>query len=124
MGANDDVDLAVGEVGEYLLDLLWRAGSREVVDPDGQVFESVSEGVVVLIGEHGRRHEHCDLLAVSGSLEGSADGDFGLAEANVAADEAVHRAVALHVGLDGLSGCQLVGRVLVDKRGLELLLEV
>ena len=124
MGADDDVDFAVGQICEYLPDLFWRAGTREVVDPDGQVFETVFKCVVVLIGEDGRRHEDCDLLAVGRGLEGGADGDFGLAESYVAADEAVHRAVALHVGLDGLGSCQLVGRVLVDKRGLELLLEV
>lgn len=76
----------------------------------------------MLVGQHGGWDEHGHLLAVGGGLEGGADGDFGLAEAHVAADEAVHGLVRLHVGLDGLGGGQLVGGILIDERGLQLLL--
>ena len=55
---------------------------------------------VVLGGEHGRRHEDGDLLAVLGRLERRAQGDLGLAVADVADDEPVHRPGQLHVGLD------------------------
>ena len=78
----------------------------------------------MLVGQHGGWDEHGHLLAVGGGLEGGADGDFGLAEAHVAADEAVHGLVRLHVGLDGLGGGQLVGGILIDERGLQLLLHV
>ena len=53
--------------------------------------EALAEGAVVLLGEHGRRHQHGDLPAVVDGLEGGADGQLGLAVADVAADEAVHR---------------------------------
>ncbi len=42
-------------------------------------------------------------------LEGGADGHLGLAVADVAADEAVHGAGALHVGLGLVDGLELVG---------------
>ena len=74
--------------------------------------------------QHCRRHEHGGLLAVDGSLEGGTDGNLGLAEAHVTADEAVHRLAALHIGFDGLGSGQLVGCVLIDERGLQLLLQV
>ena len=48
-------------------------------------------------GEHGRRHEHGDLLAVHDGLERGADRDFGFAKADVAADQAIHGLGRFHV---------------------------
>ena len=122
--ADEDVDLTLFEVGQQLLDLLGLAGAAQVVDPDGEVVQSLTEGAVVLEGQHRGGHEHGGLLAVGSGLEGGTHGNLGLAESHVTADEAVHGFVALHVGLDGLCGSQLVGCVFVDKRGLQLLLQV
>ena len=57
---------------------------RELGHPRG-------EAAVVLLGQDRRRHEHGDLLAGVDGLERRADGDLGLAVADVAADQAVHR---------------------------------
>ena len=54
--------------------------------------------------ENGGRSEHRHLLAVAERFEGRAHGHFGLAEADVAAQQAVHRVRALHVLLDLLDG--------------------
>ena len=78
------------------------------------------EAAVVLLGQDGRRHEHGDLLAGVDRLERGADGDLGLAVADVAADQAVHRPGLGHVALDRLDGRELVGRLLVGEGGLEL----
>ena len=53
-------------------------------------------------------------------FEGGADGDLGFAEADVAADEAVHRLRFLHVLLRLLDGIELVGGLSVDEGVLEL----
>ena len=53
-------------------------------------------------------------------LERRADRDLGLAVAHVAADQAVHRLVGLHVGLDVRDGGELVGRLLERERRLHL----
>ena len=45
----------------------------------------------MLLREHGRRHEHEDLLAVHGYGERSAQRDLRLAEADIAAHQAIHR---------------------------------
>src|SRR5258705_5232479 len=47
-----------------------------------------------LLREHRRRHQHGDLSARHHDREGGAHRDLGLAEADVAADETVHRLVA------------------------------
>ena len=78
----------------------------------------------MLEGQHGGGHQHGHLLAVGHGLEGGADGHFGLAEAHVAADEAVHGHVAFHVVLHLGGGFHLVGCVLVDERGFQLVLQV
>ena len=57
-------------------------------------------------------HEHGDLLAVGDRDEGGAQGDLGLAEADVAADQPVHRLARLHVLDHRVDGGQLVGRFL------------
>ncbi len=67
-------------------------------------------------------HQHGDLLALLDRLERGPHRDLGLAVADVAADQPVHRHGAAHVGLDLVDGAQLVGR-LVEREGvLELAL--
>ena len=118
MGADEYVELAAFEVSGYLVALLGGAEAVEVVDIDGEILESFGEGVEVLEGEDGGGNEDGDLLGVADGLECGSDGDFGLAEADVAADKAVHWCWGFHIGLE------LVGGVLVHKGGFELVLEV
>ena len=90
-------------------------GHREAAHPLG-------ERRVVLLHEQRRRHQDGDLLAVLDRLERRPDRDLGLAVADVAADQPVHRDGPPHVGLDLLDRGQLVGG-LVEREGvLELAL--
>src|SRR3546814_20798122 len=66
-----------------------------------------------------RRHPPGDLRAVLDRLERRAHRDLGLAVADVAADQPVHRHGALHVALDLVDGRQLVGRLVEGERVLE-----
>ena len=108
------------EGGDGLLLLLGRAEAADVVDRERVVLEALGEGAEVLLGEDRRRRQHEHLLAVVGRLERGAQRDLGLAVADVAADEAVHRLRALHVGLDVLDRLALVGRLLPGEARLEL----
>ena len=76
----------------------------------------------MLLGQDGGRHEKRRLLAFLHRLENGADSHLGLAEADVAADEPVHGARALHVLLGLENGALLVLRLLVDKGFLEFAL--
>ena len=80
--------------------LLRRHEPREQPDLERERREALAERLVVLGGEHGRRHEHGDLPAVLGRLERRPQRHLGLAVADVADHEAVHRPDPLHVGLD------------------------
>ena len=70
--------------------------------------EAALEGLEVLEREHGGGREHGHLLAVAQRLEGRAHGDFGFAEADVAAEQPVHGMRRFHVALDFLGGGDLV----------------
>ena len=68
-----------------------RAEAADDVDRERVVLEALGERAVVLLGEDRRRRQDEHLLAVVGGLEGGAQRDLGLAVADVAADQAVHR---------------------------------
>ena len=84
---------------------------------DREAAHPLGEGRVVLRHQQRRGHEHGDLLAVLHRLERRAHGDLGLAVADVAADQPVHRYDATHVGLDLLDRAELVGG-LVEREGV------
>ena len=101
---------------------LRRHEARQQPDLERERREPLAERRVVLGREDGRRDEHRDLLVVLGRLERGPQRDLGLAVADVADDEPVHRSLLLHVGLDLDGGAQLVDRLLVRERGLQLAL--
>ena len=76
----------------------------------------------MLISQNGGGHKNSHLLRVARSLEGRTHSHLGLAKAYVTANKPVHRPAALHVGLNIVSGLQLVGRVLIYKTGFKLML--
>ena len=76
----------------------------------------------MLLRQQGGGHEHGHLLAGLDGLEGGADGDLGLAEADVAAQQPIHREAGLHVRLDVVDGAELVGCLDEREAVLELAL--
>ncbi len=88
----------------------------------GKSGEPLGECLHVLLHEQRGRHDHGDLLAILNRLERGANGDLGLAVADVAREQAVHGDGRLHVALDLVDRGQLVGRLDERERLLELLL--
>ena len=90
--ADDEVDRAVG-LSPAMTSLaslsLWNRDSG--LDHDRELGVALGEGLQVLLDEQRGRHEDRDLLAVLDRLERRPDRDLGLAVADVAADEPVHR---------------------------------
>ena len=109
--ADEDVDLAGAEVGEDPLRVLRRDEARDHLDADREVAVALAERVEVLLGEDRRRREEQRLLAVHRDGERGAHGDLRLAEADVTADEAIHRARRLEVFHHRLDRGRLVGRL-------------
>ena len=124
MRADDDVDLARGQVDQRFLLLGLAAEAAHHVDADGKAGEALLQRLLMLKRQHGGRRQKRDLLAVHHRLERGAHRDFGLAVADVAAQQAVHRRRRLHVLLDVGDRGLLIRRQLVFERVLELLLPV
>ena len=122
VGADHDVDGAVGQALDDLAGLLVGLEPAQRLERDREAAHPLGEGGVVLGHEQRRRHQHGDLLAVLHRLERRAHRDLGLAVADVAADQPVHRDLALHVGLDLVDGGQLVGGLDEREGVLELAL--
>ena len=113
VGPDDYVDLAVGEVRQYLPLARGLDEARDCLDAHACVREARGEGFIVLLREQRRRHHDGGLFAREGRLARRAYRDLGFAEADVADDEAVHRHGPLHVLLDLFDGAELVSSLLV-----------
>ena len=124
MGADENIDLAGGGFLEDGVLLFGGAEAGDHLNVDGEVSEAALEGLVVLEGENGGGREHGDLLAILHGLEGGAHGDFGLAVADIAAEQAVHGLRRFHVGLDVGDGRDLVVGLVEVEGVLELALHV
>ena len=83
------------------LRLLGADQARQPADADRQALEALDEGAMVLARQQRRRRDHRHLLARDRRDEGRAQRHLGLAEADIAADQPVHR---------------LAGRQVVDAR--------
>ncbi len=124
MGTDEDVDLAGSELLEDRRLLGLAAEARHHVDLDRERRQAGAQRLEVLEGEHRRRRQDRHLLAVHHRLERRPQRHLGLAVADVAAQQAIHRHRRLHVALDVGQSRRLIRRQLVGERGLELLLPV
>ncbi len=93
-------------------DLLGRAEAAHLGDLHRPFGEAVHQRLVVLLGQQRGRRQERHLPAARDGDEGGAQGHLGLAEADVAAHQPVHRARADHVLDHRVDGGVLVGRFL------------
>ena len=91
VGADHDIDAAVGQAGFDFAQLRVGHQPRRLRDIDRKSTEALGKGLEVLTGEQRRRHHDRDLLAADCRQKGRAQRHLGLAESDVAADEPVHR---------------------------------
>ncbi len=122
VGADQHVHRADFEILEGLADLGGGAEARHHLHAYRKRREAAAERFVMLYGQDGRGREHRDLTPVHHGFEGRADGDFGLAESDVADQQPVGRPVGLHVLLDLAQGALLVRCEVERERCFEFLL--
>ena len=113
MGADDDIDGASGEPLERLPLLSRRTKPRQRPDGEGKLGEAGSEAPPVLLAKDGGGDEDGHLMARFDRLERRPHRHLGLPEADVAAQQPVHRAGPFHVGPDR------VGRRPLIRSGIE-----
>ena len=113
--ADDDVHRPGGQLPDDPGQFPPCAKPRQQFDAHRIIGHPLAKGVEMLLRQDGGGGEHGDLFAGQRGFEGGADGHFGLAVANVPADQPVHRARRFHVLFGGGDGPHLVGRLLIDK---------
>ena len=89
---------------------------------DGKGGEAALEVFKMLEDEHRGRRQDRHLLVVLHGFEGRAHGDFRLAIADVATEQAVHGQSGFHVALDVGRGSKLIVCLVELKRVLKFLL--
>ncbi len=122
VGADDDIHAAFSQAEKDLALLLRGAEAGEHLHFNREGREALVEGAVMLLGEDGGGHQDGNLFAIGDGFEGGAQGHLGLAVAHVAADQAIHGAGVLHVGLDFFDHAQLVFGLNIGEAGFQLLL--
>jgi hypothetical protein len=88
--------------------LLRVAEAADHFDRHGERAEALLESFIVLEGQDRGGSEHGDLFVVADCLEGRAHGDFCLAVADVAAEQAVHGLSGFHIAGDVSDGLGLI----------------
>ena len=78
----------------------------------------------MLIGQDGGRHEHSHLFAIGSGLKGCTYSHLGLTKAHITTHQAVHGLGLFHISLHILRSLQLIGGILIEERGLELMLQI
>ena len=109
MGADHAVDVTVLESGHDLVRLALGEKARKCLHANRITGEPLGERIAVLRGEQGGGNEYSDLFAVLDRFERGPNGDFGLAETDVTANEPIHRVRTLHVGLHFVDRFALIG---------------
>ena len=122
MGADHDVDIAVGEVLFHLRELFRRDQARGLRDIDRKAAKPFGEIPAVLAREQRRRHHDGDLLAVECDGERRPQRHLGLAEPDVAADQPVHRPAAFEVLQRGIDRAELVLGLLIGEARAEFVI--
>ena len=96
--------------------------ARDQLNLDRIAREALHRGQVVLTGEHGGGHQNGGLFACKHAFHDCTQGNLGLTEANVTAQQAIHRARGFHIALDFFNAAQLIVGLVVGEGLLELAL--
>ncbi len=119
MRADEDVDLARRAVGQNLFLFFFRNQTAQELDADGILRKPRQKILVMLQREHRRGHQNRHLLGIEYRLHRRPQRDFRLTKPNITAQQAIHRALAAHIGQHLLDRALLIRRLFKGKQRLE-----
>ena len=118
--ADDNIDGTGFEPYFHFRELFRPDHPRRLRNSDRQALKALAERPEVLPRQQRRRHHERDLQSVHCRDERGTNGDFGLAETDVAADEAVHGLARRQIGKHGVDARRLIFRLFVREARDEL----
>ena len=124
MGSYKYIYLASLQIFDNQSGILGRTGTREVIYTYRKTFQSTFKGLVMLISQHGGRHQYSHLLTVASRLKSCSYGNLRLSEANIATNQTIHRSATLHIFLHFSSSFSLIGCIFIKKRCLQFMLQI
>ena len=117
MGADHDIHRAIGDAGAGARGLGAAHEARKLRHVDREAAEALGEALVMLARQQRGGGDQRHLMAVHRRHEGRAHGDFRLAEAHIAADQAIHRPPGSEIGEHVLDGVELILGFLIGEPG-------
>ena len=120
--ADKNVNRTIFHITQNLLSFLSADKARQQAHAQREVFQTLSEAIQMLLGQHGGGDEHGPLQAIHDALEERPEGHFCFAEANIAAEQAIHNLGRLHIGLDFADCPQLIFRLRIGESFFKLFL--
>ena len=100
MGPDEDVHIAFLELSQGFLLLLGISESGDHIHFHGVSLESLTEGMIVLLGKDGGGYKYSHLLGIHHCLECRSHGHFRLSVSHISAEQSVHDLGLFHVLLD------------------------
>ena len=97
MCAHDNIHATVGDVFLSLIEVFGRNQPRGLRHVHRKTFEAIRECLGMLARKQGRWDNDRHLLAVQRDRKGCAECDFGFAEADIAANQPVHRLAGIEI---------------------------
>ena len=108
MGANDNIDCAIGQTFLYALRLFSRHKAGQLAHPYRQSFKAFFEIAEMLTGQKGRGDDDSDLFAGQGDQEGGTQPDLCFAKPDIPTDQPIHWLAGPQILKHILNGAQLV----------------
>ena len=115
MRTDKNVDLAFAHLLEDFLLFLRALVAVHESDAHAKARKAVHKVLIMLRRQNRRRHQKNHLLFVHHALERRTHGNFSLAKAHIATNQAIHRTTRFHIALDIFGSLHLVGRRIIFK---------
>ena len=118
------IEPAAFKVGYYARLLFRRYKAVKQSHRHGHIPETPHRGIIVLHCKYCGRHQKRALLALAYAFKRRAQGNLRFAEAHIAAKQAVHRHLPLHIVLYFVNTAQLILCFVIFKAALKIALQV
>src|SRR5262245_61632329 len=108
VGSDQNIDVTSGGLSEDLRNLLRGQETADHFNAYRVIAKPMPKSLEMLLGQNRRRRQHGNLFAAFDGEKSGSHRHFGLAVADIAADQAIRRLSALHAGQGLIDGTLLI----------------